>query len=104
MILGRGLLFHSANDKIRRTQWIPACAGMTRLNINFLSRLCCAQTDALCALLFALCLPNGQTALNFYLSRYSYLKKNAPHGTFLFYLGWARRTIREQNYWELNKA
>ncbi len=43
MVLGRGLLFHSANDKVRRTQWIPACAGMTRLNINFLSRLCRAR-------------------------------------------------------------
>ena len=43
MVLGRGLLFHSANDKVCRTQWIPACAGMTRLNINFLSRLCCAR-------------------------------------------------------------
>ena len=36
-------MFHSANDKVRRTQWIPACAGMTRLNINFLSRLRCAR-------------------------------------------------------------
>ena len=43
VILGRGLLFHSANDKVRGTQWIPACAGMTRLNINFLSRLRCAR-------------------------------------------------------------
>ena len=42
-MLGRGLLFHSANDKVRRTQWIPACAGMTSLNINFLSRLCCVR-------------------------------------------------------------
>ena len=50
--------FVAQNDKVRRTQWIPACAGMTSALI------------ALCALLFALCLPNGQTALNFYLSKY----------------------------------
>ena len=49
---GRGLLFHSANDKVRRTQWMPAFAGMTRLNINFISAVPC--TDG-CSLLFDIC-------------------------------------------------
>ena len=31
---GRGPLLHSANYKYHGTQWIPACAGMTRV-FNF---------------------------------------------------------------------
>ena len=48
--------------------------GLRRYDEHFLilSRLRYAQTAALCDLLIALCLPNGQTELNFSSSKHLY--------------------------------